>query len=53
MLTLLDAVLIGLAVVVDLLGDALDALVIVVLDRGARLGLGAFCEKEHQPCTRR
>lgn len=44
--TLLDAVLIGLAVLLLLLGDALGALVVVVLQRGALLGLHAlygFC----------
>ena len=44
--TLLNAVLIGLAVLLLLLGDALGALVVVVLQRGALLGLHAlygFC----------
>lgn len=40
--TLLDAVLIGLAVLLLLLGDTLGALVVVVLQRGALLGLHAL-----------
>lgn len=43
LLTLLDAVLVGLAVVVNLLGHALNALVVVVLGRVAFLRLGALC----------
>lgn len=42
--TLLNAVLIGLAVLLLLLSDALGALVVVVLQRGALLGLHALCE---------
>lgn len=45
LLTLLDAVLVGLAVVVDLLGHALNALVVVVLSRVAFLRLGALCSE--------
>ena len=41
--TLLNAVLAGLAVVVDLAGDALDALVVVVLGAVALLGVLALC----------
>lgn len=41
--TLLNAVLIGLAVLLLLLGDTLGALIIVVLQRGALLGLHALC----------
>lgn len=41
-LTLLNAVLIGLAVLLLLLLDALGALVVVVLERGALLGLHAL-----------
>ena len=41
--TLLDAVLAGLAVVVDLAGDALDALVVVVLGAVALLRVAALC----------
>ena len=40
--TLLNAVLIGLAVLLLLLGDTLGALIIVVLQRGALLGLHAL-----------
>ena len=40
--TLLNAVLIGLAVLLLLLGDTLGALVVVVLQRGALLGLHAL-----------
>jgi hypothetical protein len=43
--TLLNAVLIGLAVLLLLLGDTLGALVVVVLQRGALLGLHALCER--------
>ena len=42
-LTLLDAVLVGLAVLLLLLLDALSALIVVVLERGALLGLHALC----------
>jgi hypothetical protein len=42
-LTLLDAVLLGLAGLLLLLHDALRALVVVVLERGALLGLHALC----------
>jgi hypothetical protein len=42
-LTLLDAVLLGLAGLLLLLHDALGALVVVVLERGALLGLHALC----------
>ena len=41
--TLLNAVLAGLAVVVDLASDALDALVVVVLVAVALLGVLALC----------
>lgn len=41
-LTLLNAVLVGLAVLLLLLLDALGALVVVVLERGALLGLHAL-----------
>jgi hypothetical protein len=40
--TFLNAVLVGLAVLLLLLGDTLGALVIVVLQRGALLGLHAL-----------
>ena len=40
--TLLDAVLAGLAVVVNLAGDALDALIVVVLGAMALLGVAAL-----------
>ena len=40
--TLLNAVLIGLAVLLLLLGDTLGALIVVVLQRGALLGLHAL-----------
>ena len=42
-LTFFDAVLTGLAVVLDLAGHALNALIVVVLCGMALLGLGAFC----------
>ena len=42
-LTLLDTVLLGLAGLLLLLHDALGALVVVVLERGALLGLHALC----------
>lgn len=42
-LTLLNAVLIGLAVLLLLLLNALSALVVVVLERGTLLGLHALC----------
>lgn len=42
-LTLLDAVLLGTALILLLAGDALDALIVVVLGRVALLGLLAFC----------
>jgi hypothetical protein len=42
-LTLLDTVLLGLAGLLLLLHDALSALVVVVLERGALLGLHALC----------
>ena len=41
-LTLLDTVLLGLAGLLLLLHDALGALVVVVLERGALLGLHAL-----------
>lgn len=41
--TFFNAVLLGLAVVLDLAGYALDALIVVVLGAVALLGLGAFC----------
>lgn len=51
--TLLNAVLVGFAVIVNLLGDALNALVVVVLGRGAFLGLGALCgERRSAMCSR-
>jgi hypothetical protein len=42
-LTLLDTVLLGLAGLLLLLHDALSALIVVVLERGALLGLHALC----------
>jgi hypothetical protein len=42
-LTLLDTVLLGLAGLLLLLHDALGALIVVVLERGALLGLHALC----------
>lgn len=41
-LTLLDTVLLGLAGLLLLLHDALSALIVVVLERGALLGLHAL-----------
>lgn len=42
-LTLLHAVLLGTILLILLAGDALDALVVVVLGGGTLLRLGAFC----------
>jgi hypothetical protein len=52
-LTLLNAVLVGLAVLLLLLGDTLGALVVVVLGRGALSTSQAFCKEtqvSNLPC---
>ena len=42
-LTFFNTILIGLAIRVNLAGDALNALIVVVLGRTALLGILAFC----------
>ena len=42
-LTFFDTILLGLAIVLDLTRDALNALFVVMLGSGARLGLCALC----------